>query len=75
MKTSDATAQAATRAMDTIQRCVDILHDLAAANPAAATATIDALRCYDTPAAEALAWHIERVAEARHGAAQLRRAR
>lgn len=59
--------------MDTIQNCVNILHDLAALNPAAAVATIDALRLYDTPAADLLAGHVERVAVARHGAEQLRR--
>ncbi|MBX0331171.1 hypothetical protein K2Z83_26330 [Oscillochloris sp. ZM17-4] len=68
------TAQAAERAMQTIERCINILHDLAAQSPQAAAATVAALQLLDTPAAESTAYLVRHVAEARHGLRAMRRA-
>jgi hypothetical protein len=71
---STTTTTATNRTMEVIQSCVNTLHDLAAESPWAAAEVLAALRDFDSPAANLLANHIARVTEARHGAAQLRRA-
>jgi hypothetical protein len=70
-----STQQTAAKAMDTIQRCINILHDLSAPSPQAAAQTLRALRDIDTPAALAVGELVEAVAEARHGSGQINRAR
>lgn len=60
-------ARAAHHAAETVERCADILHDLAAQSPQAAAETVRALRQRRTPAAMSLACLVEQVAEARHG--------
>lgn len=62
----------ARRAMDTIQTCINILHDMAAESPQAAAEILAELHRIRTPVAFDISLLVREVAEARHGEYQVR---